>query len=134
MDITGLGSIADLIKSGINKIWPDKTESEKAQMALLLAELQGEIDLAKWQQATNTAEASSSSTFVAGWRPFIGWVCGSGLAMQFILFPLSTWVAQLFGKNVPMPNLDMGTLLTLLLGMLGLGGLRSYEKIKGVSK
>lgn len=131
MDLTGLGSIADLIKSGIDKIWPNKTESEKAQYALLMSQLQAELELAKGQQATNTEEAKSDNVFVAGWRPFIGWTCGAGLAMQFIVFPLATWIASLFGKTIQPPNLDMGTLLTLLLGMLGLGGLRTYEKIKG---
>jgi hypothetical protein len=132
MDLTGLGSVADLIKTGINKIFPDKNEEERAKLALMLAELQGEIDLAKGQQTTNTAEAQSQSVFVSGWRPGVGWTCGAGLACQFVVFPLITWIADLFGKHVTSPNLDMGTLLTLLLGMLGLGGLRTAEKIKGV--
>ena len=130
IDIAGIGSIADLIKTGIDKIWPDKTEVEKTQMALMMAQLQGELDLAKWQSDVNKTEAASSSIFVAGWRPFIGWTCGAGLAMQFVVSPIGVWISGLCGKTIQMPNLDMGTLLTLLFGMLGMSGLRTFEKIK----
>jgi len=85
------------------------------------------------QSATNTAEAASPNIFVAGWRPFIGWVCGSGLACQFVVGPFVTWIAALLGRPVVFPTLDMGTLLTLLLGMLGLGGMRTYEKVNGIN-
>jgi hypothetical protein len=71
--------------------------------------------------------------FVAGWRPFIGWVCGAGLATQFLVGPLFTWVAALLGKPVVFPVLDLSTLVTLLIGMLGLGGMRTLEKVNGVT-
>lgn len=110
----------DLAGTVINKIWPDKTEQEKQQLAAAVALVQGQI-------ATNQAEATNPSTFVAGWRPFIGWICGLGLGYQFLVFPI------LIAYQPKIVQLDMGTLLTLLLGMLGLSGLRTTEKIKGVA-
>lgn len=90
----------------------------------LNAQLQGQLD-------TNKQEAASQSLFVAGWRPFIGWVCGSGLAIQFIVNPIFTWIAALAKHPVQFPSLDLGTLMTLLFGMLGLGAMRTYEKVQG---
>lgn len=125
MDITGIGSVADLIKDGIDKIWPDKSEQERAQAALLMAALQGQLD-------TNKAEAANPSVFVAGWRPFVGWVCGGGFAVS-ALGPLLEWVASLVGHPVKFPSIDLSVMMPLLFGMLGLGGMRTYEKTNGVS-
>lgn len=127
LDITGLGSVADLATTVIGKIWPDKTEQEKQQLAAAVALVQGQL-------AVNQSEAASPSVFVAGWRPFIGWVCGSALVFHYIIRPALPWVFTLFGKPMPpLPPLDMGDLLTILLGMLGLGSLRTFEKTKGVA-
>jgi hypothetical protein len=125
MDITGVGSVADLIKDGIDKIWPDKSEQERAQAALLMAALQGQID-------TNKAEAANPSIFVAGWRPFVGWVCGMGFAVS-ALGPLLEWAAALIGHPTKFPAIDLSVMMPLLFGMLGLGGMRTYEKTNGVS-
>jgi len=125
MDITGIGSVADLIKDGIDKIWPDKTEAERNQAALLLASLQGQLD-------TNKIEAANTSIFVAGWRPFVGWVCGTGFAVS-ALAPLLEWLASLCGHPVKFPPFDVSVMMTLLTGMLGLGGMRTYEKASGVA-
>ena len=124
-DLTGLGSVADLIKDGIDKIWPDKTEAEKQQATLLLTSLQGQL-------ATNQAEATNQSTFVAGWRPFIGWVCGVGFGIA-ALGPLLEWVSTLFGHTIKFPSVDMSTMGPLLFGMLGLGAMRTTEKINGIN-
>jgi hypothetical protein len=126
-DITGLGSVADLANTVIGRIWPDKTEQEKAQLAAAVTLVQGQLSV-------NQAEASNPSVFVAGWRPFIGWVCGAALVYHYIVRPLLPWLLALIGKPVPaIPPLDMGDLITILLGMLGLGGLRTYEKKQGVA-
>lgn len=93
------------------------------------AQLQGQLD-------TNKQEAASTSMFVAGWRPFIGWICGVGLGTQFIVNPLFTWISALSTKThvpIPFPTLDLGTLMTLLFGMLGLGAMRTYEKTNNAS-
>lgn len=126
-DITGLGSVADLANTVIGKIWPDKTEAEKQQLAAAVTLVQGQL-------AVNQAEASNPNLFVAGWRPFIGWVCGAALVYHYIVRPMLPWLLALVGKPMPpIPPLDMGDLITILLGMLGLGGLRTYEKKQGVA-
>lgn len=132
--------LMNLIPHVLDKVIPDPGARDAAKLELMklnqagdLAQLASQTDLAKGQQDINKVEAASSSFFVSGWRPFIGWVCGLGLLYQFILSPFLTWGAGLMGHAQPAPNLDMSTLLTLLLGMLGLGGLRTAEKIKGVS-
>jgi hypothetical protein len=127
MSLTGIGEVAEAAASIVKQFFPDKTEQERQQFAMALTVLQG-------QMATNTAEASNPSVFVSGWRPFVGWVCGSGFAMQFVVAPLLTWGSTLYGHPVTLPGLDIDTLLTLLAGMLGLGGLRSFERVKGVAR
>ena len=115
----------DLVKVAVNKIWPDKTEQEKAELAAAVTIVQGQIEI-------NKAEASNPSIFVSGWRPFVGWVCGMGLAYSFLGQPLIEWGSINYHFIAP-PKLDMGDLITILLGMLGLGGLRTYEKKAGVA-
>lgn len=134
MDLTGLGSIADLAKGIVDKIWPDKTQKEKDEMAQAMALLQGQLQLAQGQLEVNKVEAASPSVFVSGWRPFIGWVCGSALVYQYLLRPLISAGFALAGHPLPqpLPGLDEN-LYQLLLGMLGLGGLRTFEKVKGVA-
>jgi len=92
-----------------------------------------ELEQSAGQVATNQAEATSPSLLVAGWRPAVGWICASGFAMQFVISPMAEWLAALAGHPVKFPVLDMGTMLTLLGGMLGLGSLRTVEKVKGVA-
>lgn len=87
------------------------------------------------QVATNKEEAKHRSTFVAGWRPFIGWTCGVALAYHFVLHPIILFVVAVAGVDIPeLPAFDMDSLMTVLLGMLGLGGLRTFEKAKGLTK
>ncbi len=134
-DLIG-GSIGDAFAKvvGVFKVPPEKvlesqTELEKIRLGLesqLVQQVTAQIEV-------NKTEAASSSTFVAGWRPFIGWICGAGLASQFIVGPLFTWVSMLVHRPTIFPTLDLGTLMTLLLGMLGLGGLRTYEKVQGAA-
>lgn len=126
-DLTGLGAVADLANTVIGRLFPDKTEQERQQLAATLTIIQGQLD-------TNKAEAASSSAFVAGWRPAIGWVCAAALACQYIGRPLLMWGGVVTGHQwPPLPGID-DNLWELMLGMLGLGGLRSFEKIKGVAK
>jgi len=86
------------------------------------------------QIETNRQEAAHRSLFVAGWRPFIGWTCGVSLAWHFVLAPMLMWVDAWVGLGFTPVSFDMDSLMTVLLGMLGLGGLRTYEKSKGLSK
>lgn len=138
MDLTGFGSIADLATHILDRFVPDPAQKAQATMDLLKAQQEGEFKLmdqqlamAQMQGTTNTAEAGSQSIFVAGWRPFVGWVCGAGFAMVFVVGPLLEWIANLFGHAIKFPILDASTLTTLLLGMLGLGTMRTVEKVQG---
>jgi hypothetical protein len=124
----------------ISRLFPDPAEAAKANLELLkmqqsgeLATLAAETDLAKGQLAVNAAEAANASMFVAGWRPAIGWCCALGLAYEFLLRPMLPWLIEVaFQTTVPdLPELPSETLMTLLFGMLGLGSLRTIEKVKG---
>lgn len=114
----------------LDRVIPDKAERERAQAELIKMQVSGELSQLAGQLEVNKTEASHQSVFVAGWRPFIGWVCGVALAYQFILRPIISWLAPSMGYSIAsMPGLD-DNLWELMFGMLGLGGLRSYEKIK----
>lgn len=138
LDVTGLGSIADLASNVIDKIFPDKDAAEKAKLELFrlqqegqLKELDADFKLKLQQLVINAEEAKNGSVFVSGWRPFIGWVCGGALAYNYIFMPFITWgVKNFYPASPPMPVLDMGELMVLLLGMLGIAGLRSVDKVK----
>jgi hypothetical protein len=116
----------DLATVAINKIWPDKSAAEAAQLAAAVAIVQGQLDI-------NKAEAASPSAFTSGWRPAIGWVCAAALGCQYIARPLLQWVGIVWNHPLPtLPGIDEN-LWELLTAMLGLGGLRSFEKVKGVA-
>ena len=134
MDLTGLGSVFDFGSKVIDKIWPDHAQRDAAKLEFFKAQQAGEFkemeevfELAKLQIGVNLEEAKSPSLFVSGWRPYIGWICGTGLAYQFLVYPI---LVAFMPKIV---QLDMGTLLTLLGGLLGLGTLRTVEKIRKVA-
>jgi hypothetical protein len=120
----------------IDRVFPDPTQKAAAQLELFklqqsgeLASLAAETDLAKGQQNINIEEAKNPSVFVSGWRPFIGWVCGAAFALNFVIGPIATFsVLAYTGKTLLWPTLDVATIMPVLLGMLGLGALRSYDK------
>lgn len=99
-----------------------------------LATLTAETDLAKAQIAVNQQEANSNSLFVSGWRPSVGWVCSAAFAYHFVIQPCLAFLLAAAGRKVELPAFEMQTLLTVLCGMLGFGGLRTFEKIKGATK
>ena len=125
----------------IDRLWPDPQQRDAAKMRLVelqqngeLAELAAETDLAKGQLKINEEEAKHSKLFVAGWRPFIGWVCGVAFAYHFILQPVIVFAMVTQGRELHLPEFNIDQLFTVLMGMLGLGGLRTVEKIKGVAR
>lgn len=123
------------ITSILDKFIEDKDQKNKlAHEIATMAEKQAhEANMA--QAETNQAEATHRSIWVAGWRPFIGWVCGVALAWHFVLSPVVLFIAAWFNVVLPvLPQFDMGSLMTVLMGMLGLGGLRTFEKTKGLTK
>lgn len=132
--------IAGLVGKVIDRVWPDPTQKAQAALELEKMKQAGEfkeidtaLQLAQMQNAVNEVEAASTDRFVAGWRPFIGWTCGAALAWHYVLSGFLVWVLALAGKEAIMPTVDLGDLIIILLGMLGLGGLRTTEKIKGVA-
>ena len=134
--ISGLFSAA---QSLIDRLFPDPEKKAAAQLELLkmqqsgdLAQLAAETDLAKLQIQTNIEEAKSTNWFVAGWRPAIGWVCGAGLAYAALVEPFARFAAKVwFGYGGEFPVIDTDLTLHILMGMLGLGAMRSVEKVKG---
>jgi hypothetical protein len=126
-------SILNIGNTLIERLIPDKNAQNQAKLAMLQMQAQGELAQLAGQLDVNKAEASNPNWFVAGWRPAVGWTCAAGLVSQFLISPLATWLASLLGHPINYPSLDMGTLLTLLMGMLGLGGLRTYEKTQDVA-
>jgi Holin of 3TMs, for gene-transfer release len=126
MALDPLTAGVDLATTVINKIWPDKSAAEAAQLAAAVALVQGQMDV-------NKAEAASPNAFTSGWRPAIGWVCGLALLFQYILRPMLMWFGVITGHQwPPLPGID-DNLWQLMLGLLGLGGLRTFEKTKGVA-
>lgn len=127
----------DFVSKIADKIWPDPTakaagllELEKLRQTGELAVLAAETELAKGQQEINKIEAGSDNLFIAGWRPFIGWVCGIAFAYHFVLQPLMAFAMTSAGHEVRLPVFDMDALYTVLMGLLGLGGLRTFEKVR----
>lgn len=140
MDITGIGSIFDFGSKLIDKIFPDKGAADAAKIRLMelaqqgeLASLNADVTLATAQADTNKIEAASNRLFVAGWRPAVGWICALAVGFKFIGGPLLFMAGQVAGHPVELPAIDTAELWPLLLGMLGLGGLRTVEKVKGAA-
>lgn len=158
MNLLGIGSIVE----GVGKIADDLFTSDEEELKIKLQEKSIDAELVKGQLAINTAEAQHKSIFIAGWRPFIGWIGGIALAYQFVLYPLLIWVFALLQayellpchlieldnvkavaeslpaiKDVsvqsctfkPPPVFEAGPLFAIITGMLGIGGMRSFDKL-----
>ncbi len=133
----------DIIGAGldiINKFIPDP--AAKAQAAYQMAQLQQQTEFKELdvqiqqiqsQTDTNKAEAGNASMFVAGWRPYIGWICGTGLGWNYIGIGLVGFVSTCIGHPIDIAKADLSEMMPLLMGMLGLGGMRTYEKVKGIN-
>jgi hypothetical protein len=119
----------------LDKFIPDADERARLAHEIATMSERHAQQLAKGQIEINKAEAAHKNMFVAGWRPFVGWTCGIALAWHFVGQPLAVFVIVYSGvESPPLPTFEMESLLTVLLGMLGLGGLRTFEKTKGVSR
>ena len=128
------GMIGPILGPLIERI-PDPNERARAKEQVEAQMLAAMTSLVQGQLEINKAEAQHGSIFVAGWRPGIGWICGAALGWNFIIQPVASWIAFANGVDLEgMPTLDTGELTTILLGMLGLGGLRTYEKRLGVAR
>lgn len=125
-----LGAIAPILDRVLGAFLPDQGKRQEVILTIL-GQLQASDQA---QNAVNEKSAQHSSIFVAGARPFILWVCGFALAYQYVAAPLIVWAAALFGKPLPMPPTIDSVMWELMFGMLGMGALRSFEKIKGVAR
>lgn len=126
-------AIIPLIGSLIDKAIPDADAANKAKAELAMMQAKGDLDLMLGQIEINKAEAQHSSVFVSGWRPAVGWICAAALGYEFIAMPLFAWASLNFGWQSP-PHLVMDGLMELVLAMLGVAGLRTFEKYKGVAR
>ena len=123
------------VTSLLDKFIPDADEKAKIAHELATMGEKHAQQLALAQIEVNKAEAASGSIFKGGWRPFIGWVCGVAFAYHFVLQPIILFTVTAYGLEIPaLPEFDMTSLMTVLGGMLGIGGLRTYEKQKGLTK
>ena len=127
-----LAPLLDLGKGIIDRLFPDPAKKAEAELALLKMTQEGDLKQVLAQLEINAREAAHPSIFVAGWRPFFGWAGGVGFIYAVMLQPLLAWVAQMKGIPVP-PTLNLDLLWVVVTGMLGIGGLRSFEKVKGVA-
>ena len=123
----------DFGKELIGKLIPDPKQKADALLKLEEMRQNGDLAVISGQNDINKIEAASTNIFVAGWRPMIGWVCGSALAFQLVLGPLIVWISTIMQKPVVLPIMQTELLTTLLVGMLGLGGMRTVEKLQGVA-
>ncbi len=134
-----IGALIPVVGKLLDKIIPDADAANKAKAELKrlehdesMAEFRGEFELALAQLAVNKEEAKAGP-FRGGWRPFIEWVCGFAFAYNFVALPLLTWVSTIWQIPVPPSAFDLSLMMPVLLGMLGLGGMRSFEKSKGIN-
>lgn len=132
------GGVFGLLTTVVEKIWPDKNKADEIKLKLFQAQQEGlfkeldadlQRDLA--QIEVNKAEAQSGNWFAASWRPAIGWTCALSLAYNFLVYPVLSW-AVVFWPDIKFPPQFTNGLFELVLGMLGIGTMRSIERIKGV--
>ena len=118
----------------VDRLIPDKAAAERAKADMEAAIVKASNEAALAQVEVNKIEAGHASVFVAGWRPFIGWVCGAALAWAFIVGPVLSWSLAVLGIRESLPPIMTDNLFELVLAMLGLGGLRTFEKMRGVAR
>lgn len=124
--------LLELGKGIIERMFPDPAKKAEAELELVKMTQAGDLQVILKQLAINAQEAASPNIFVAGWRPFVGWICGVGLAYATILHNLLEWLSTIRGWPMP-PAVDTDTLLYVLGALLGIGGLRTLEKVRGVA-
>lgn len=125
--LVGLVKLPPELKAQLQaQLTAENIDLEKAELAATVGQLTG-------QMAIDEQEAKSESKFVAGWRPAVGWVCASAFAWSFVLQPMLGAILAAFGYKVALPALNISEMMPVLLGMLGLGGLRTFEKVNGSS-
>lgn len=128
-----LGPLLDFGKDILNRFFPNEEERRKAEADFLKYAMEGELRQVIAQLEINAREAAHPSIWVAGWRPFFGWVGGCGFAYATIVQPVMVWYGTAHGWPIP-PSINMDLLWVVITGMLGIGGLRTFEKTQKVTK
>jgi roadblock/LC7 domain-containing protein len=118
----------------VDRLIPDRAAAEKAKAEMEAELIRASNEAALAQVEVNKIEAAHSSVFVAGWRPSIGWVCAAGLAWAFVVAPVASWALLVLGIKAELPAIQFDHLFELVLAMLGIGGLRTFEKMRGVAR
>jgi hypothetical protein len=137
MDISFKDPVSVLLDIGgkvIDRIWPDPAQAAQAKFELFKLQQSGDLAAMAGQMKINEVEAAHASVFVSGWRPFIGWVCGVACAWNWIGMSIAQTVANLAGNPIVLQSASIQEMLPVLLGMLGLGAYRTFEKVKGVAR
>jgi hypothetical protein len=132
--LTMLSALIGPVSAILDKAIPDKDLKEKLAHEIATMAERHTHEQVQAQLEINKAEAAHENLFVAGWRPACGWVCVFGMAGNFLVIPLANMTLELFETGVEVPMIDLSTMLPVLMGMLGLGGLRTFEKVKGAQK
>lgn len=133
MALDPITTILDIGSKVIDRLWPDPAQAASAKLELYKLQQSGELQQIMGQLEINKAEAASASVFVSGWRPFIGWTCGVACAWNWIGISVAKVIAAFFQYPIVLTPADLSEMLPVLMGMLGLGVLRTTEKIKGVA-
>ena len=132
--LTMLSALIGPVSAILDKAIPDKDLKEKLAHEIATMAERHTHEQVQAQLEINKAEAAHENLFVAGWRPACGWVCVFGMAGNFLVIPLANMTLELFETGVEVPMIDLSTMLPVLMGMLGLGGLRTFEKVKNAQK
>ncbi len=134
-----IAALIPVLGNMFDRIFPDPKAAAEAKVQIMemaqrgeLAQLDADLKMATGQMEVNKVEAGHQSLFVAGWRPAIGWVCGAAFAFKFVVGPSVAVLMAALGHPIVLPEFDFSEMSTILLGMLGLGTLRTVEKVKGV--
>jgi hypothetical protein len=134
-------AIATVVAKVIDRACPDESKKAEAMLAVeqlrqagTFKDIDAELERSRQQTAVNQVEAASVDPFVSRWRPFIGWVCGCALAWHYIGRPLADWLLLVTGATTPVPQVELGDLIVILCGMLGLGSMRTVEKLRGATR
>ena len=126
-------AVLDIGSKVIDRLWPDPVQRDAAKLELFKLQQAGELAQITGQLEINKEEAKSASVFVSGWRPAIGWVCGMACAWNWIGLPIAKFGMMLYGHPIELSPADISEMMPVLFGMLGLGALRTAEKVNGVA-